>query len=1111
MANKKIKGITIEIGADTLGLDEALKGVEKKSKNAASELREVDRTIKTAGDSVTLWKQKQELLNDALKGSKEKLQLLEDAQKEVNKQFRDKEISEEQYRAFQREVEYARSAVDKYEKQLADAKEKVAELGKSSDVAGDEIKEFGNEAEDAGYKAQKVSDGGLTAMKVALGTLIAEGLKAAGRELEDFTTEVVKTGMTFESSMSNVAAISKASASELEQLKAEAKELGATTRYTAAESADAFGYMALAGWKVEDMLSGIDGVLSLAAASNMDLAQASDIVTDYLTAFGLTAQDSSHFVDMMTYAMANSNTTTALLGEAYKNCAATAASMGYSAEETTAVLMTMANAGVKGGEAGTALNAIMTRLATDTKDCATELAKYGVNIYDAEGNMQSLSSILEGVSEHWSTLTDQEQANLAKMIAGTNQYSALQTIMNGLSDSAEEAGMSFGDYAAALEKCDGAATDMSTTMIDNLQGDMTIFESAVDGMKLSLSEELNPALRDITQYVTKQMPNIENALKPVFKTAVGGLEFIIKNIPKAIDTAKKIIPVVTAIGAAFATIKIVDSIKKTTGAVEKLFAVVAANPFLAATAGVAALVTAIVTMKKESKAARDTMIDDMTAESRALSDSVQADIDKMKELNRTAREQTEVDLSKTYKTETLYKELQRLVDENGKVKKGYEDRVSYIVSELHEATGIEIQLIDGVIQKYGELQTTIQETIKKQRAQIFEQNYAEVYNEALMQNSQAASKLVQAQEGRNAAKAKLDSINSKVRAMFDEGGQYANAWFDYDALGGDITFENFQSIKNRWKNHGIFDNNNLEADLEAAMENYVNSTDTYRKEQDAINRNNYIIEQYEKAEEALANGNFSLAQGLFAGIDKASIESYNKSKDNIDDLVEHYKEQIEGAGEELRTAEDNNIKYGKGSASAAITEMVDEMVKDGLDGSEILKTGIINNLSQIDHFDTEALKSFMAQTGVELGDILATTSWNEMSSALRSAVTQLYYDENKLIDRYSVNSPGDAALAMTQGWGGKHEFYATGGHIGIGQDGIIAEAGPELIRVMNGGVEITPLSRTATNTPVGAGGDTIINNFYNTVYADVDSNYDVDKLAEDLASAEKRVSEGLGL
>lgn len=1108
MASKTIKGLTIQIGADTLGLDTALKGIEQKSKAAASEVKTIEKAIKITGDSAVLWKQKQEVLNTALDESKKKLKLLEDAQKQVNEQFKDKKISEEQYRAFQREVEYARSAVNKYETELDKAKTKVRELGDTSDSAASEVKEFGDETEDAGYKAQKVSDGGLTAMKVALGTLIAEGLRAAGREMKEFTTEVVKTGMTFEGSMSNVAAISKANSDELEQLKEKAKELGATTRYTASESADAFGYMALAGWKVEDMLNSVDGVLNLAASSNMDLARASDIVTDYLTAFGLEAEDATHFVDIMTYAMSSSNTTTELLAEAYKNCAATAASMGFSVEDTTAVLMTMANAGIKGGEAGTALNAIMTRLATDTKNCATELAKYNVDIYDTEGNMQGLSSILEGVSDHWETLTDQEQANLAKMLAGTNHYAALQTIMNGLSDSAEAAGMSFGDYTAALKECDGAATDMSTTMIDNLQGDMTIFESAVDGMKLSLSEELNPALRDITQYVTKQMPNIEKALKPVFKKAVDGLEFIIKHIPTAIDTAKKAIPVITGIGAAVATVKIVDSVKKTTDAVKTLFALIAANPFLAAAAGVAAIVTAIVAMKKESKAARDAMIDDMTAESRALSDSVQADIDKMNELNRTAREQTEVDLSKTYRTESLYKELQGLVDKNGNVKKGYEDRVNYITTELQEATGIEIQLIDGVIQKYGELQAQIDETIKKQRAQIFEQNYADVYNEALVQNSQAASKLVQAQNQRSESQSIIDEYNNRVKAMFDGKEQSSNPYLTRDFTYEEIGTASLKTLGN-WEQWGVFEKNEID-ELEAALKNRDNAVNSYQDEKISVKRRNYIIEQYEKAEEALANGNYSLAQGYFAGIDKASIESFNKSKENIDELVDYYKEQIDEVGKELKTAEDQNIKYGKDSASAAITEMVDKMVNDGLDGGEILKTGIINKLSQIDHFDTDALKNFMAQTGVELGDILATTSFDAMSSELRSAVTQLLYSENNLIDSLSVNSPGDAALAMTQGWGGKHSFYATGGHIGIGQDGIIAEAGPELIRVMNGGIEVTPLSRTATNTPVGAGGDTIINNYYNYVTAEVNSDYDVQRLAERLGAEERSIEEGKG-
>lgn len=309
--------------------------------------------------------------------------------------------------------------------------------------------------------------------------------------------DCINSAGDFEASMSNVEALSGASGDQLQALTDKAKEMGATTKFTAGESADALSYMALAGWDTQSMLQGISPVMELAAAANMDLASASDIVTDYLTAFGLTASDTTHFVDVMAYAMSHSNTNVEQLGEAYKACAATAKSMGYSVEETTAVLATMANAGVKGGEAGTALNAIMTRLATNTKGCADELKKYGVSIYDSQGNMNSLSDILTGLSAVWDNLTDQEQANLAKTIAGTNQYSKLQTIMAGCSEQAAKGGQSFSDYASALENCSGTAGKMAGTMLDNLNGKMTLFESAADGLKISVGEQLTPAMSDL--------------------------------------------------------------------------------------------------------------------------------------------------------------------------------------------------------------------------------------------------------------------------------------------------------------------------------------------------------------------------------------------------------------------------------------------------------------------------------------------------------------------------------------------------------------------------------------------------------------------------------------
>ena len=305
-------------------------------------------------------------------------------------------------------------------------KDQQVDLKKTMDEAGDGAKGFGEKSVEA-----------LDAVESVLATA---GIAKALGEIKDAYMDCINIAGDFEASMSNVEALSGASGDELESLSDKAKEMGATTKFTAGESADALSYMALAGWNTQSMLEGISPVLNLAAAANMDLAQASDIVTDYLTAFGLKASDTTHFVDVMAYAMAHSNTDVIQLGEAYKACASTATSLGYSVEETTAVLATMANAGVKGGEAGTALNAIFTRLATNTKKCGDELANYGVNIYDAQGNMQSLSSILTGIAGVWGDLTDQEQANLAKTIAGTNQYSKLQTIMAGCSEAAAEGG-----------------------------------------------------------------------------------------------------------------------------------------------------------------------------------------------------------------------------------------------------------------------------------------------------------------------------------------------------------------------------------------------------------------------------------------------------------------------------------------------------------------------------------------------------------------------------------------------------------------------------------------------------------------------------------------------
>lgn len=457
-----------------------------------------------------------------------------------------KEIEEQQTELERLKTDYKNVALEQGTGSDAaqELKAEIDQLNGELDENEKKLREVEDAMEDAGQEAEQSANGGWTVAKGIFADLASKGIQLAIDKLKEFAKQTVELGMNFTSSMSRVQALSGATDEQLADLEKTARSLGASTIFSASEVADAFSYMALAGWDTEDMINGVDGVLNLAAAAEMDLAEASDIVTDYLTAFGLSAEDSAGFVDQLTYAMANSNTDVSMLGEAYKNCASTANSMGYSVEDVTAVLMTMANAGVKGGEAGTGLSTIMTRLATDTSKCASVLSEYGVEVYDAEGNMNSLSSILNGCSEIWGDLTDQEQANLAKTIAGTSQYSKFQTVMSGLSDSAAESGMSFNDYAEALENCGGSAAEMSDVMQDNLGGDLAELKSAFEEFQLSIFEDFEEPLREGVSFVTENVIPVlgdfwdwicmaAGEIREDFQPVVGLLQDALKDLKKA--------------------------------------------------------------------------------------------------------------------------------------------------------------------------------------------------------------------------------------------------------------------------------------------------------------------------------------------------------------------------------------------------------------------------------------------------------------------------------------------------------------------------------------------------------------------------------------------------
>ncbi|WP_331482883.1 phage tail tape measure protein, partial [Otoolea muris] len=317
--------------------------------------------------------------------------------------------------------------------------------------------------------------------------------------------DTVDTYKDFEAAMSQVQAISGATGSEMGRLTDKAKEMGAGTKFTAEESAEAFNYMAMAGWKTGDMLDGIEGILSLAAASGESLAATSDIVTDALTAFGLSASDSGHFADVLAQASSNANTNVGMLGESFKYVAPVAGAMKYSVEDVSLALGLMANASVKGSMAGTSLKTALANMASPTDKMAVAMQEYGISLADSGGQMKTLKGVLDNLRESLGDLTETEQVAAATQIFGKEAMAGMLAIVNATEKD-------YNKLADAVSHADGASARMAGTMLDNLKGSLTLLQSAADGVKLSAGERLSPYIRGLADWLTAQMPGIEQGI-----------------------------------------------------------------------------------------------------------------------------------------------------------------------------------------------------------------------------------------------------------------------------------------------------------------------------------------------------------------------------------------------------------------------------------------------------------------------------------------------------------------------------------------------------------------------------------------------------------------------
>lgn len=542
MAAGRIKGITIEIGGDTTKLTQALSKVDNALGKTKSNLRDLNNALKLNPGNTELLKDKQQELARAISEAKSKL----DTEKEAYRQLAQADKTPEnieKMRQLKVQIDLDTVALEELEKQ---AKESASILGSQMQAAGEKIQEVGEKIKGVGDKLQTIGRG-LTA-KVT--TLIVAGFAAA-----------VKTTGDFDAAMSQVQAVSGATASDMELLRDKAKEMGETTKFSASESADALIYMSMAGWKTEDMLGGLEGIMNLAAASGEDLGTTSDIVTDALTAFGYQAEDAGHFADILASAASNANTNVSMMGESFKYVAPVAGAMGYSAEDVAVALGLMANAGIKADMAGTSLRNMIQRMAKPTKESAEAMERLGLELYDDQGKMYSFRQIMEQLRgsmqqinmplEDYNAKLDEldaaladgtikqkaydkeleelnlqafgaegaEKARAAAMLGGARAMSGLLAISNATTEDYEKLTSAIDNSSQAfarladgsvvplnealasgqeiIEQYNGSAEAMANTMLNNLPGQITLLKSQIEGLAISFGEMLMPTVRKV--------------------------------------------------------------------------------------------------------------------------------------------------------------------------------------------------------------------------------------------------------------------------------------------------------------------------------------------------------------------------------------------------------------------------------------------------------------------------------------------------------------------------------------------------------------------------------------------------------------------------------------
>ena len=1080
MAKTKIGGITVEIGADTSDLSKKLKDVNTESKKTTSELKSIDAALKQAPNSVELWKQKQEALAKSVENSKKKLEALVSEQENLKKGLEQGTVTEEAYKAYQREIEITKGQIESAEKALNDFTNAEGKAGNAAKETGSEMEKSGKQAED--------SSGGYTVLKNAVANLAADGFEKLMKSAKDAWEEI-------DAGYDTIATKTGATGDALKALQKSADAVFTSLPVDMAETSEAIGEINTRFQATDKELESLtENFLKYSNINGTQVASSVRNVSGILKSYQEDISNTGKVLDVLTDVSQRTGKDINSLESELLSNADTFKEMGFDIRQSAELLGQFESNGIEASTALAGLKKAQQNATAEGKTMTEALGETLKNIKDAK--------------------TETEALQIAQELFGKKGAASM-------AHAVREQRFSIDDLTAGYN-------DMRDIVNETFEAT----QDAPDKAKIAL----NNLKLELASLAEKVLPKVE---KLVDKG--------VQNLPKIEKTVKELAPLVKTVGIAYASWKIASTASDGVKALKTLTtqmqstekAAKSLNTVLesGATIIISGIVAGLIDLGTEIKKAHDNYVpmaeridkrvSDAFKDQQEAIDAVGDSLDNVKESFKEAAVEADYEADKA---KYLWEELQTLADEEGKVSDKDKIRAEYLKNELQEALGIEIEMTGNQIQNYKDLQNEIDKLIEKKRAAA----YIDAYQASAGEMAQ----------NKATVKSQYESAYAQEKAAREEFTKLAQ-----ERYGRGFTPDEFQQLMAQ-----TYGKNDVWNTIDTRMLELSKTMQTAGASKEALQQQYEEIQDYfdrlDSAEKAYSQQNYEEVEKRLYYQKDADKEAFESAKAWNEETAKLYEEQLNKLQAAFTLARESNAKLAKSDMkelmklflqtattgmklagddggevfSDEFKDIVQEMVDEGFDISNLAKWGKDSGVWIGDVFGANYDKVVQAQ--IDQGyDVTELLQWGAQAGVLSAAEYVKYFKENaqrELDNFFNTNAQRvqevvgpltyeDAQKQKhTSSYGPNPKPFATGGYIPTGSKGIVAEAGPELLEVMNGGVRVTNLTPSATNTPVGAGGDTIINHYNNYVTANVNNDYDVDRLAQRLATAEKRENIGKG-